>query len=120
MNACPVCSTSVAMMLTGSPYRLCEACGTACQSPASSSWRSSDDRPANAPMPERDREVNLEWKCQLLDLECMWLGQRLRHDDSQHRIHRLMGAQNDGERIVAGVELSKETSLSCHLSRVDV
>ncbi|HVJ74884.1 MAG TPA: hypothetical protein VNB03_12735, partial [Casimicrobiaceae bacterium] len=67
MNACPVCSTPVAMMLTGSPYRVCEACGTAFQSPARASWRSSDDRPALAPMPERDREVNRQLARWLVD-----------------------------------------------------
>jgi len=54
-------------MLTGSPYRVCEACGTAFQSPARASWRSSDDRPALAPMPERDREVNRQLARWLVD-----------------------------------------------------
>jgi SAM-dependent methyltransferase len=60
-DTCPICRAGTDAMLQGTPYRLCEACGTAFQSPRRSVWHS-DRTPRGAGSPTSmsapDREVN--------------------------------------------------------------
>jgi SAM-dependent methyltransferase len=60
-DTCPICGAESEAMLHGTPYRHCEACGTAFQSPRRSAWHSDRTPPgAGSPtsMPPADREVN--------------------------------------------------------------
>src|SRR6187401_2379868 len=61
MPDCPICRTEATAMLAATPYRMCQACGTAFQSPWPHAWRSSQASSSElptSPMSAPDREVN--------------------------------------------------------------
>src|SRR6478752_2571341 len=58
MPDCPICRTDTIAMLRATPYRACQACGTAFQSPhLRVSQESISDFP-ESPMSPHDREIN--------------------------------------------------------------